>query len=105
MEKEDQIQVEPTIGPTMIKKIARLSRLEFSDENIANLTGDLANIVALVSQINQYPTDDIEPLAHPLEMSQRLRRDQPTESDQHERFQATAPQVEQGLYLVPRVIE
>ena len=63
------------------------------------------NILGLVEQMNSVDTRDVEPMAHPLEITARLREDEITEIDQRQRFQAIAPEVEQGLYLVPRVIE
>ncbi len=63
------------------------------------------SILGLVDQMQAVDTSGIEPLAHPLEASQRLRPDQVTESNQRDRYQAIAPATENGLYLVPKVIE
>jgi len=88
-----------------IEKIAWLARLSISPEEISKYSKELNNILDLVEQMNGIDTRDIEPMAHPLEITARLREDRVTESDQRERFQAIAPAVGKGHYLVPRVIE
>ncbi len=66
----------------------------------------LSSIVDFVAELSRAQTDRVEPMAHPLEgQHQRLRADMVTETDQHEKYQANAPQVQAGLYVVPRVIE
>lgn len=87
-----------------IDKIARLARLQIQPEESTALQGDLSAILALVGQMQAVDTTDIEPMAHPLAMSQRLRPDQVSEVNQRELYQSVAPQVEEGLYLVPKVI-
>ncbi|HAS75845.1 MAG TPA: Asp-tRNA(Asn)/Glu-tRNA(Gln) amidotransferase GatCAB subunit C, partial [Marinobacter adhaerens] len=69
------------------------------------LEKDLGNILDLVDQLAAADTDSVEPMAHPLNAVQRLRADEVTETNQREAFQAIAPATENGLYLVPRVIE
>ena len=88
-----------------VKKIAHLARLTLSNEELTAYTEQLSHILGLVDQMNQADTSHIEPLANPLSLSQRLRPDQVTEPNQREAFQAIAPQVEAGLYIVPQVIE
>lgn len=88
-----------------IEKIAWLARLSISVEEIPKYSKELNNILDLVEQMNGVDTANIEPMAHPLEITARLREDRVTESDQRERFQTIAPAVENGHYLVPRVIE
>lgn len=88
-----------------VEKIAHLARLAMSDAELDAVTGDLSNILDLVAQMAEAETDAVEPMAHPLQMVQRLRADEVTEQDQREKFQAIAPLTEAGLYLVPRVIE
>ena len=88
-----------------VKKIAHLARLTLSNEELIAYTEQLSHILGLVDQMNQADTSHIEPLANPLSLSQRLRPDQVTEPNQREAFQAIAPQVEAGLYIVPQVIE
>jgi aspartyl-tRNA(Asn)/glutamyl-tRNA(Gln) amidotransferase subunit C len=72
---------------------------------VTQYTQDLSGMLDLVAQMNALNTDAVHPMAHPLEQNQRLRPDRVTESNQREQFQIIAPQVESGLYLVPKVIE
>ena len=88
-----------------VEKIAHLARLAIGDADVPEYARNLSRILDLVEQMNAVNTDDVTPMAHPLELSQRLRPDQVTESDQREHFQTIAPRVEDGLYLVPKVIE
>lgn len=88
-----------------VKKIAHLARLNMSEQDVALYLPQLSNILALVEQMNQVDTAHIEPLANPLDLSQRMRADSVTEINQRDAFQAIAPQVEAGLYLVPKVID
>lgn len=88
-----------------VKKIAHLARLSIDEEAIERYAKDLSGILNFVEQMNAVDTSDIEPLAHPLDQSQRLRTDAVTEKNQRELFQAHAPLVEAGFYLVPKVIE
>lgn len=94
-----------SLTPEEIKKIAQLARLNLSESDIALYTPQLTNIMVLIEQMNQTDTASIEPLAHPLDVSQRLRQDTVTEADLRSKYQRIAPQVEAGLYLVPKVIE
>lgn len=94
-----------TISREDIEKVAVLARIRLDEEQIPALEKDLGNILSLVDQLSAADTDNVEPLAHPLDAVQRLRADEVTESNQREAFQAIAPAVENGLYLVPRVIE
>ena len=88
-----------------VAKIAHLARLAVSPDDAAALGRDLSNILDLVEQMDSVDTADVEPMAHPLEMAQRLRDDRVTEQDQRDRYQENAPAVEKGLFLVPKVIE
>jgi aspartyl-tRNA(Asn)/glutamyl-tRNA(Gln) amidotransferase subunit C len=88
-----------------VKKIAHLARVGINVQDIDAYVKDLSGILNLVEQMNAVSTDDIAPQAHPLDQAQRLRADEITEIDQHMLFQAQAPLVEGGLYLVPKVIE
>lgn len=85
--------------------IAHLARLEFAEEEVAALADDLSRIIDFVEQLGQANTDDVLPMAHPLEMVQRLRADEVTETDQHRKFQQNAASVKEDLYLVPKVLE
>lgn len=88
-----------------IAKIAHLARLEIAPESIERYAADLSNILDLVAQMDAVDTTGAEPMAHPLHMSQRLRPDRVSEQNQRELFQAIAPLTEDGLYLVPKVID
>jgi aspartyl-tRNA(Asn)/glutamyl-tRNA(Gln) amidotransferase subunit C len=94
-----------TLDKSDIDKIAWLARFSISQEDIPNYLHDVSNILKLVEKMNSVNTDDIEPLAHPLEITARLRDDKVTETDQREHFQKIAPAVDDGHYLVPKVIE
>lgn len=94
-----------TISRDDIEKVAVLARIRVDDEQVSALENDLGNILDLVDQLSSADTDAVEPLAHPLDAVQRLRPDEVTETDQRSAFQAIAPATENGLYLVPRVIE
>jgi aspartyl-tRNA(Asn)/glutamyl-tRNA(Gln) amidotransferase subunit C len=88
-----------------IRRLARLARIELAAPEAEALARDLNDILAMVEQMSAVDTRGVEPMAHPQEMAQRLREDRVTERDQRELFQSIAPQVEDGLYLVPKVIE
>lgn len=88
-----------------LNQIAHLARLSLDEQTLTNSTEQMNNILGFVEQLNEVNTSNINPMAHPLEMTQRLRVDEVSESDEHEIFQAIAPQIEQQLYLVPTVIE
>ncbi len=90
---------------TEVEKIAHLARLGLSEGELPRTTATLNSILGLIDSMQAVDTDGIEPLAHPLETTQRLRADAVTEANQREAYQAIAPAVESGLYLVPKVIE
>lgn len=88
-----------------VEKIAHLARLGLKEAEIPSTTDTLNSILGLIDQMQAVNTDGIEPLSHPLEATQRLRADQVTESNNRDAYQAIAPAVESGLFLVPKVIE
>ena len=88
-----------------VRRIAHLARLGVDESEFERYARDLSSILDLVAQLERADTGDVEPLAHPLDVTQRLREDEVTEVDQRDKFQAIAPRTERGLYLVPRVIE
>ena len=94
-----------SLSKEQVEYIATLARLKLQDDEIADVVEKLSNIVDFVDQLQAAPTDGVVPMAHPLNMSQRLRADEITESDQRDQVQKNAPLVEDGYYLVPRVIE
>lgn len=94
-----------TISRKDIEKVAVLARIRVDEAQVSALESDLGNILNLVDQLQAVDTENVEPLSHPLDAVQRLRADEVTEINQREAFQAIAPATENGLYLVPRVIE
>lgn len=88
-----------------VEKIAHLAQLSINEEDIPGYLDELSKILHLVEQMNAVDTENVEPMAHPQDSSQRLREDKEIEINQRDTFQEIAPQVERGLYLVPRVIE
>jgi aspartyl-tRNA(Asn)/glutamyl-tRNA(Gln) amidotransferase subunit C len=88
-----------------VKKIAKLARLAIDEADVPGYATNLSNILGLVEQMNSVDTAGVLPMSHPLDAVQRLREDVVTETDQREEFQRIAPATENGLYLVPRVIE
>jgi aspartyl-tRNA(Asn)/glutamyl-tRNA(Gln) amidotransferase subunit C len=88
-----------------INKLGELARLRIEPDEVDDLVEKLTSILAFVDQLQAADTNSVEPMAHPLDRTQRLREDKVTESDQHQRYQRNAAEVERGLYLVPKVIE
>jgi len=88
-----------------VARIARLSRIAVTDAEIDAVNRQLNSILGLIEQMQAVNTDGIEPMAHPQDVSLRLREDVVTEPSRREACQAVAPQVEKGLFLVPKVIE
>ncbi len=94
-----------SLGPAEVAKITHLSQLAIREQAAPAYVRDLLAILDLVAQMNAVDTTGVTPMAHPLDMAQRLRADEVAEPNQREHFQAIAPQIEAGLYLVPKVIE
>ena len=88
-----------------VEKIARLARLAMTGQEIQTAQAQLSNIFGLIAEMQAVDTTGIEPMSHSQDLSQRLREDVVTATNQREAFQAIAPQTEAGLYLVPQVIE
>ena len=88
-----------------VRKVARLARLAMNETEIESARAQLSGIFALIEEMQAVDTGGIAPMSHAQDVSQRLREDTVTETDQRELFQSVAPQVEAGLYLVPQVIE
>lgn len=93
------------LDQTDINRIAHLARLQIDEQDVAEYVRNLSDILGFVEQLNGVDTAEVTPMAHPLDATQRLRQDIVTETDQREKFQAIAPLVEGGLYLVPKVLE
>jgi len=88
-----------------VKRVAHLARIAINDDEAQSTHAQLSGIFNLIAQMEAIDVSAIEPMSHAQDVVQRLREDTVTEVDQRERFQAVAPQVESGLYLVPKVIE
>ena len=88
-----------------VKKIAFLARLKIDEADVPGYVNNLSNIIDLVEQMNTVDTTGVVPMSHPMDAVQRLREDVVTETNKREAFQAIAPNTEDGLYLVPQVIE
>lgn len=88
-----------------VRRVAHLARIEVSDAEAKSTLGQLNDIFSLIEEMQAVNTKGIEPMAHAQDLAQRLRADKVTESDRRNAFQAVAPEIETGLYLVPKVIE
>jgi len=88
-----------------VERIAYLARLALDEQDIPKYTENLSNILKLVDEMQAIDTTGVEPLAHPLDGEQRLRADEITELNQRDQLQKVAPATEEGLFLVPKVIE
>lgn len=93
------------LDKTEVEKIAHLARLHISESETEEVTTRITDILALIDQMQSVDTEAVEPLAHPLEVVQRLRVDEITEKDQRDSLQQLAPASEDGLYLVPKVLD
>lgn len=88
-----------------IKRIATLARIEVSDSEAQETLTKLSGILGLIEQMQAVDTTGITPMSHSQDVTQRLREDVVTNTNQRELFQSIAPATQDGLYLVPKVIE
>ncbi|HEX9673217.1 MAG TPA: Asp-tRNA(Asn)/Glu-tRNA(Gln) amidotransferase subunit GatC [Burkholderiales bacterium] len=88
-----------------VKRVADLARIEIDEAEARSVLSQLNDVFKLIAEMQAVDTRDVAPMSHALDVVQRLREDSVTESDRHALFQSVAPQVESGLYLVPKVIE
>jgi aspartyl-tRNA(Asn)/glutamyl-tRNA(Gln) amidotransferase subunit C len=88
-----------------VRRIAELARIGISDAEASAVQAQLNDIFELIGRMQKVDTEGVEPMSHGQDLKLRLREDLVTERDQRERFRSLAPEVEQGLYLVPKVIE
>lgn len=93
------------ITPEDVRNIAHLARLGVDDDRLDEYAAELSQVLSLVEQMNATDTAGVEPFAHPGNTTARLRADSVTETNLRDELQAAAPAVEQGLFLVPKVIE
>lgn len=91
--------------PEAVLNIAHLARLHVSHDEVRRYVDELSAILEFIEQMNAVNTDGVSPMAHPLDMTQPLRADLITEPDRRDDYQANAPLVRDGLYIVPKVIE
>ncbi len=88
-----------------VKRVARLARIAVNENEARSALTQMSGIFGLIEQMQAVDTASVEPMSHAQQVMLRLREDRVTETDQHALFQSVAPQVEAGLYLVPKVIE
>lgn len=88
-----------------VEHVAHLARLELDPADVAAMTAQLESILGMIAEMQAIHTEGVSPMAHPLDLSQRLRPDEVTNADEREKLMATAPNQAAGLYLVPKVIE
>jgi aspartyl-tRNA(Asn)/glutamyl-tRNA(Gln) amidotransferase subunit C len=89
-----------------VEKIAHLARLSITEQEMPVYVSSLSSIVNFVDELSRAETGGVQPMAHPLDgQTARPRADEVTEHDEREKYQANAPAVAAGLYVVPRVIE
>ncbi len=94
-----------TISRQEIQKIAHLSKLKLDEASINDLAAQIDTIILLIDQMAQADTDNVEALSHPQDPHLRLRDDVVLEKDARDAFMKLTPYSEDGLYLVPKVIE
>lgn len=94
-----------SIDQQQLEKVARLARLALGGEQPESQRQQFTSLLDFVAAVQQVDIDNVEPMAHPLEVVQRLREDKVTEVDQSKDFQSLAPDMAEGLYRVPKVIE
>ncbi len=88
-----------------IEKLATLARIAIDDSTINEVSRRLGSVLELVDQLQAADTEGVEAMSHPVQAIQRLREDEVTEINQRDALQATSPDIEDGLFLVPKVIE
>lgn len=104
MSKEHTID-DCLLNSQTVANIAKLSKLSFNDSQCTEYAQSLSKILVMMEQLKQFDTDGVEPLKSPFDNAQPLRVDVVTECNQRDKYQAVAPATQDGLYLVPRVIE
>jgi aspartyl-tRNA(Asn)/glutamyl-tRNA(Gln) amidotransferase subunit C len=88
-----------------VSRLAHLARIAVTDQEVAKISIKLNGVLAMIEEMRAFDTTGVAPMAHGIDVVQRLREDRVTETNQRELLQSIAPQVEDGLYLVPKVIE
>ncbi|GAB2197197.1 Asp-tRNA(Asn)/Glu-tRNA(Gln) amidotransferase subunit GatC [Sessilibacter sp. MAH3] len=93
------------LDPSEIQKLADLAMIKIDESQITEVAARISDVLALVDELQAADTTGVKPMAHPLDTVQRLRTDEVTEVNHRDEFQAIAPACEDGLYLVPKVID
>ena len=88
-----------------VQRIALLARIAIEPGEAREVVDGLNRVMGLIGEMQAVDTGGVEPMSHPLDLTQRLREDRVSETDRHDLYQSVAPAVERGLYLVPKVIE
>ena len=88
-----------------VKRLAHLARIGIDETVAAALGAELGDILSMVDQLREAKVEGVEPMAHPLALTQRMRTDEVTEFPERENYQSNAPRVENGVYVVPKVID
>ena len=88
-----------------IRQTAKLAQLTLTDRDLSTMAIELNQVLTWVDEMQQINTDDVPPMAHPLGMTQRLRADEVSESNQRQTYQHNAPAIHEGCYVVPKVID
>ena len=94
-----------SINKDQIKYLSLLSRMDIQESEINDVEEKLTKIIDFVDQLQSIDTDEIEPMAHPLNQSQRLRADKVVEENNRDKIQKNSKSIERGMYIVPKVIE
>ena len=94
-----------SISSEEVGRLAQLARLAIDDTHIQSTADSVGDVLEMIDTLKRVDTSAVAPLSHPLDEAQRLRADEVSETNQRDAFQAIAPATEEGLYLVPRVIE
>jgi len=94
-----------SINKDQIKYLSLLSRMDIQESEINDVEEKLTKIIDFVDQLQSIDTDEIEPMAHPLNQSQRLRVDKVVEENNRDKIQKNSKSIERGMYIVPKVIE
>ncbi|MDO4223930.1 MAG: Asp-tRNA(Asn)/Glu-tRNA(Gln) amidotransferase subunit GatC [Acinetobacter sp.] len=102
---KDQTTDQNLLNSDMVSSIAKLAKLSFDDAQCGEYAASLNKILGMMQHLQQFNTDDVEPLKSPFDNAQPLRADVVSEQNQRDAYQAVAPATQDGLYLVPRVIE
>ena len=94
-----------SLSPDQVQRIAQLARIAIGPDEVPGVADRLNRVLGLIDQLQALDTRGIEPMSHALDVVQRLRPDAVTDENRREAYLAVAPAVENGLYLVPKVIE